>query len=677
MLSDAEFEQWCRYLKLSAQSREKIQHVRSSEPYRRVGGGKNNVSGRYPSRKMGRTIQFESHRNELAHIYKLEYDSDVLEYYDQPPPIELNYLSRNGRAIRVLHTADFFVMRRNSAGWEECKTELDLLALARESPNRFQQGEESRWHCPPGEQKAASFGLYYAIRSDIEINSTLLRNLIWLSGYFDNKRLEVNQAVTRAVRALVAEQPGITLAELIEQVKAASIDELHVLIATNQLYVDLSAAPLSHPQQVSVFLDAVDYCTYAQLTRSGVSSPADRISALQARSGTSICWDGQVWEILNTGANCVSMLGAHGQYQDLPNSVFEALVGEGKITGLLPKESTVNTQVETLLHQASYRDRAIATQRYRQIEAFLNNTASTKTNRSQRRWIASFLKAEKAYGRGFVGLLPQHQHKGNRLPKMMEDVRLLMTQQIEQEYENLKQPSIRQAYRSFKQLCEQQQLQPPSFEIYRQAVRNRPLYEQIKQRQGDRAAYQQEPFHWFLDREIAPPHGERPFEICHIDHTQADVELLSSTMLALGMEPSAVKQKANLGRPWVSLLTDAYSRRVLAVYMTFDPPSYRSDMMVLRICVQRYGRLPQIIVMDGGKDFDSIDFEVLMAYFCITKKQRPPAKPRFGSVIESFFGVADREFWHNLMGHTLIMRRVRQVTKGVNPKHHAVWTLGK
>lgn len=214
-------------------------------------------------------------------------------------------------------------------------------------------------------------------------------------------------------------------------------------------------------------------------------------------------------------------------------------------------------------------------------------------------------------------------------------------------------------------------------ELYRQVVRKRPLHEQLKKRKGERAAYKEEPFYWFLDREQTPPHGERPFEIGHIDHTEADVELLSAIMSRLGVEPNVLKENANLGKAWVSLLIDAFSRRILAVYMTFDPPSYCSDMMVLRICVQRYGRLPQIIVMDGGKDFDSTNFEVLLAYLRITKKQRPPAKSRFGSVIESFFGVADKEFWHNLMGNTQLMKNVRQVTKGVNPKNHAVWTLGK
>jgi hypothetical protein len=123
MLTENEFIIWCRHLNLSEQARNKVQDIRSSPPSRRVGGGKKNVCGRYPSLKMGQTIQFESHRNELAHIYKLECDEDVLEYYDQPPLIELDYLSLKGRRVRNQHTPDFFVIRKNSVGWEECKTD--------------------------------------------------------------------------------------------------------------------------------------------------------------------------------------------------------------------------------------------------------------------------------------------------------------------------------------------------------------------------------------------------------------------------------------------------------------------------------------------------------------------------------------------------------------------------
>ena len=159
-----------------------------------------------------------------------------------------------------------------------------------------------------------------------------------------------------------------------------------------------------------------------------------------------------------------------------------------------------------------------------------------------------------------------------------------------------------------------------------------------------------------------PRHGDRPFHICHIDHTELDVEVVCSST------------GRNLGRPWLTIFMDAFSRRVLALFLSFDPPSYRSCMMVLRECVRRHGRLPQILVVDGGKEFDSVYFETLLARYECTKKTRPPAKPRFGSVCERLFGTST-QLIYSLAGNTQITKNVRQVTTSVDPRNLAVWTL--
>ena len=121
---------------------------------------------------------------------------------------------------------------------------------------------------------------------------------------------------------------------------------------------------------------------------------------------------------------------------------------------------------------------------------------------------------------------------------------------------------------------------------------------------------------------------------------------------------------------------DAYSRRILAVYLTFDPPSYRSCMMALRICVQRFGRFPQAIVVDGGKEFHSLYFDTLLARHHCIKKTRPGASPRFGSVIERLFGTTNTQFVYNLLGNTQASKKPRTLTKAIDPKGQAVWTLG-
>jgi transposase InsO family protein len=202
----------------------------------------------------------------------------------------------------------------------------------------------------------------------------------------------------------------------------------------------------------------------------------------------------------------------------------------------------------------------------------------------------------------------------------------------------------------------------PSYQTFVININTRPNYEQKLKRQGKRVAYESEPFYWSLEV-TTPRHGDRPFEICHIDHTQLDIELVSS------------RNSINLGRPWATFLTDAYSRRILAIYLTFDPPSYRSCMMILRECVRRHGRLPQTLVVDGGKEFQSIYFEKLLAAYCCTKKTRPAAKPRFGSICERIFGSANTMLIHNLQGNTQMTRNARGMTTSVNPRNLAIWTI--
>jgi transposase InsO family protein len=237
-----------------------------------------------------------------------------------------------------------------------------------------------------------------------------------------------------------------------------------------------------------------------------------------------------------------------------------------------------------------------------------------------------------------------------------------MLEFIDNHYENLKQRTRHSVWCALGSACEKQGLPIPSYKTFCRTVHARSGSLQTRKRQGERSAYKEEPFYWELEL-TTPRHGDRPFEIAHVDHTELDLELRSSYT------------KRVLGRPWLTLLTDAFSRRVLAFYLTFDPPSYRSCMMIFRECVRRNGRLPQILVMDGGREFESVYFETLLARYECLKKTRPPAKARFGSVCERLFGTVNTSFIYNLAGNTQITRNVREVTKSVDPKELATWTL--
>jgi putative transposase len=259
MLNEQDFALWVKLTNLPDPARSAIAHIRSSQPARRVGGGRGNVVGRYPSRKMGVTIQFESHRVELPAILELEHNDDVLEYYDQPPSIKLDYSSADGKRLGVLHTPDFFVVRAGSAGWEECKTEEELIRLADRNPNRYCRDERT-WCCPPGKQYAEKFGLYYRVRSSGEINWVFQRNLQFLEDYF-RAPLEVRSVHRQRVLALVAAQPNGSLQDLFQATEGeVTRDAIYSLIAAGDIFIDLRSASLLEPDKVTVSLEKFAEC---------------------------------------------------------------------------------------------------------------------------------------------------------------------------------------------------------------------------------------------------------------------------------------------------------------------------------------------------------------------------------------------------------------------------------
>jgi putative transposase len=78
MLTPSQFRHWCQHLQLPASTCEYLATQRVALPSRVVQGRANNVTGRYPSQKMGVMMQFESHTVELWALYLLDHDTEVL-----------------------------------------------------------------------------------------------------------------------------------------------------------------------------------------------------------------------------------------------------------------------------------------------------------------------------------------------------------------------------------------------------------------------------------------------------------------------------------------------------------------------------------------------------------------------------------------------------------------------
>lgn len=662
MLNETDFERWLDKNDFMPGTRKLIQRVRSSEPVRLAKSGRKNIAGRYPSKKMGRTIQFESHKNELAGIYEYENDETVLEYWDQPSSFTINYHNAAGRYLGTTHTPDFLVLREDGAGWEEFKTDEELRKLEEDYPDRYQLGDDGVWRSPAGEKAAAEYGLTYRVRASSEINWKFVRNCVFLEDYLRGEEQTIDESSRTVIMRIVSEQPGITLSDLLNEAALENADDLYLMILFGEVFFDVHDEVLGEPEIAHIYPDrrTADAMRLIQARR---RVPAGEPPMVSIEPGASISWDGNLFSVKHIGYDSVWLADPCGEIIPVNCDTFEQLVSEGAVKQLSSmREEAVPNNKFSIIQKASPKDLDIAQKRLQIIAPIMANRSSAgPLSRTQFRWIEAYRSHELLFGDGYLGLIPRHSDKGNATPRIPESKELAY-QVIEDEYLTHRQPTMKSAHLFFKERCKDEGLPVASYETFCKLIRDLPEYEKTKARMGRRAAYNHEPFYWELEF-TTPRHVERPFEIGHIDHTELDLEY---------RDP---KTGRNLGRAWLTLMLDAYTRRILAYILSFRPPSYRSLMMVMRECVRRHGRLPQTLVVDGGKEFHGTDMELLCARYLIIKKNRRSARGRDGSVLERLFGTVNKEVIYNLEGNTQITKHVRIMTKSFDPKGHAVWTL--
>jgi len=600
----------------------------------------------------------------------MEHDPAVFAFYDQPHTFKLRYLNKAGKQMQGhYYTPDFLVLRTTGVVLEEWKTEEDLLKLVEKQPYRYQRTEEGGWRCLPGEEIAKTLDLSFRVCSSALLPRVQIDNLDFLADYFVAPPM-IPERIVELLRTQVQAEPGGTIAALLGDLPGVRAHDIYALIAADQLYVDLNRASLRDHYRTHVYPD--------QQTAQALTHLEQRFSSFRGELAdpvagplpvnTRLLWDGRNFTLVNLGETTTTLLPEAGEPLQLPSAFFLRLLetrtilvpGEGKA---IPERREVKERMDA----ASQADLRIATERFRLVTAYLEReqdqiAAASVSERTIRRWVHAFHAAEASYGSGYIGLLPDTSQQGNHRPKAPEASRTLLTTFIAERYETPRESPAWEVYLAYQRACETQNILPLSSRTFYREIKKRAAHAQTAARRGTKAAYSSEPFHWDLTQST-PRHGNRPFAIAHIDHTELDVMLVSS---ATGKP---------IGKPWVTFLVDAYTRRLLSVYLTFDKPSYRSCMMALRICVKRFGRLPTCLVVDGGKDFQSIYFDALIARYQGLKKTRPGAKPRFGSVIERLFGTSNTEFVYNLLGNTQATKRPRQLTSAVDPRKQAVWTL--
>ncbi|MBE9224867.1 DDE-type integrase/transposase/recombinase [Phormidium sp. LEGE 05292] len=216
---------------------------------------------------------------------------------------------------------------------------------------------------------------------------------------------------------------------------------------------------------------------------------------------------------------------------------------------------------------------------------------------------------------------------GNRGSRKMSRAQVYLRVQAQAEAKGVKEyPSRPTVYRILRPLLEQQQQQKR-----RLGWRGEQL--KVNSREG-------------LEIDI-----EWSNQVWQVDHTQID-------LLVVDMSGEI------LGRPWLTIVVDTYSRCMMGMHIGFDAPSAAVVCLALRHAIlpkqyssayelkQSWGTygLPRYLYTDGGKDFRSQHLEQVATELGIVLCRR--RKPSDGGIVERPFGTFNREFFCTVPGYT-------------------------
>ena len=195
-------------------------------------------------------------------------------------------------------------------------------------------------------------------------------------------------------------------------------------------------------------------------------------------------------------------------------------------------------------------------------------------------------------------------------------------------------PTVSQLVRDIETDCDAEGLKPPHRRTIERRLGDLDLRHRAQRRGETRTVKATTPVPGTLST-------TRPLEIVQIDHTKADIFVVDE------------ETREPIGRPWLTLAMDVFSRMVTGFYLTMDAPSRLSTSLCLLHSVYDktawlkareieepwpVAGLPDRVHVDNGADFRSRAFKRGCENAGIAIDWRPPGTPRFGGHIELLIG---------------------------------------
>ncbi|QWE27067.1 Mu transposase C-terminal domain-containing protein [Polynucleobacter sp. AP-Ainpum-60-G11] len=269
------------------------------------------------------------------------------------------------------------------------------------------------------------------------------------------------------------------------------------------------------------------------------------------------------------------------------------------------------------------------------------------------RWKKRYMKS----GQDIMSLADNHSKKGNTGSRYPKEVEAIVNRAIDEIYltpekGNLKKVFERATLLVLKEnslLVQSMQLPLPSPRLIKRLISAIPAFDVCMARDGRNIALNK--FRTVTSHRIT----QAPLERAEIDHTQLDLMLVDENGFPLG-------------RPWITACIDDYSRCILGISVSFEPPSFLTVAQCLKMAILPKANLreeyPEIksawdahgvmreLVVDNGMEFHGENLEKACYSLGIEIHYSARKTPWFKGKIERFLGTINKELAHGNPGTT-------------------------
>lgn len=680
----AELHRLMCFWDLPGAGRDLVVETLRSPPVSRLSSTARSSVVRIPSQKMGVVIQAAS-GVEYAFSRKCEFDLDVLLYQDQAMCRKVRRVDAAGRRARRRCTPDYFVVRRSGPAVVECKAVAELLEQAGPGrPNaRYVLDEDGRWRDYAAEEEYGRYGIAYEVWTSDEVSRNWLRNVAFLA---DHLHAEPPKGVETA-KSVLAEAISMSLSEAFGVVGTTRAT-WYWMCVSGDAFMDFDADPIDRPDFAgSTYIHdsysaMVCHRVAMAQTISERFAQIGQVQHLCLDPGHSVLYQGKPYRVVSRDEHELVLVPGEGS-RDLqavvPSDQVPTLVEAGLLRA--SPQGTRDVQARFAVRRiASLTDshRRIGLKRWSYLEEYwrtgrVPKGATKSTLMMHQVWAR---ESERETGNGFLGVF-RFQGSRCRGTRALTADQIVLLHEVAEAFHGDrscdKEPvltsdtelkgraRITAANSDYRRLSRERGLAPASLRTLYRTIKRYSMEKSERARRGRRAAYQvSAPIG---DVFLGSVHGHRPWQVGHVDHVLLDVHLVSG------------RTGAVLGKAWLTIIMDAYSRMPVGFALRFDSPSVASVMAAMHDAIERYGRFFDRLVCDQGSEFSGVDFEFACAALRVELLDRPAGRPRYGALIERFFGGLKTRLIEELAGSIEPIADTRQGSSTHDPVRKALWTL--